>query len=249
MSCDLCDEKLKPPQLPVFFQTVQRKSALSSGTSILPLLISYTLSLILTGMAISAVGKYTPFMHVGSAIASVGLGLLSTLTASTGLGQSIVYQILCGVGIGLALDGPQLAAQTVFEQSDVPIALTVVTTLMNLGGAIFVSVGSSIFNNRVTALLQSGGPAISEALAAGTGLTDLVNSLPAAERSTAIDALQTVMANIFECGIAMAVLSFLVSFGVEWRSVKSKKNPKTTDEESSSGESEEGVKGEREQTK
>lgn len=74
----------------------------------------------------------------------------------------------------MALDGPQLAAQTVFEQSDVPIALTVVTTLMNFGGAIFVSVGSSIFNNRTTALLQSSGPAISEALAAGTGLTDLV---------------------------------------------------------------------------
>ncbi|KAF3402031.1 Efflux pump roqT [Penicillium rolfsii] len=231
--------------LPIFFQTVQRKSALTSGTSILPLLLSYTLTLTLTGLATTAVGKYTPFMHGGSAVLSVGLGLLSTLTARTSLGQSIGYQIICGVGLGLALDGPQLAAQTVFEQSDVPIALTVVTTLMNLGGAVFVSVGSSIFNNRVTALFQVSGPAISGALAAGTGLTDLVNSLPAAEQNAAIDDLQTVMSNVFQCGIAIAVLSFVVSFGVEWLSLKSKKNPKAADEEIPSGGIQAGKEGEK----
>ncbi|KAJ5888533.1 hypothetical protein N7495_008574 [Penicillium taxi] len=217
--------------LPIFFQTVKGDSALHSGTSTLPLLISYTLSLIFTGIAVSVIGKYAPFMHIGSAIASVGLGLLSTLTASTDLGRSIGSQILCGVGIGLALDGPQLAAQTVFEQTDVPIALTVVTTLMNFGGAIFVAVGSSILNNRARILLASSGLNVSAALAAGTGLTDLVSSLPESEKNVAIDALQIVISNVFECGIAIAVLSFVVSFGVEWRSVKSKKGPTKSDEE------------------
>lgn len=211
------------------------KSALDSGTDILPLLISYTLSLTLTGVAISVVGKYAPFMHIGSAIASVGLGLLSTLTAHTSAGRWVGYQIICGVGIGLGLDGPQLAAQAVFDQADVPVALTVVTTLMNLGGAVFVSVGSSIFNNRAAVLLRSSAPGLSEAVTAGTGLTELVKSLPVGERSEAIEAIQVVVSNIFQCGITMAALSFVVSFGVEWRSVRSEKSKDANDEESSTG--------------
>ncbi|KAJ6092572.1 hypothetical protein N7486_007861 [Penicillium sp. IBT 16267x] len=221
--------------LPIFFQVIQGKSALGSGTAILPLLISYTLSLTLTGAAISVVGKYAPFMHIGSAIAAVGMGLLSTLTAHSSLGQSIGYQILCGTGVGLALDGPQLAAQTVFDQTDVPVALTVVTTLMNLGGAVFVSVGSSIFNNRAAVFLKSSAPGLSEALAGGTGLTELVKSLPIGERNEVIKTLQIILSNIFQCGIAIAVLSFVVSFGVEWRSVRSKNTSDVSDRECSIG--------------
>ena len=131
---------------------------------------------------------------------------------------------------------PQLAAQTVFEGPDVEIALTIVTTLMNFGGGAFISVGSSIFNNRAVAVLQSDAPAVSAALATGMGLTDLVDSLPASEQSTVIDGLQVVMANIFEYGLALALAVFVVSAGVEWRSVKAKnhvdqKNP-SCDEES-----------------
>ncbi|KAJ5672554.1 major facilitator superfamily transporter [Penicillium longicatenatum] len=219
--------------LPIFFQVVQGKSALGSGTAILPLLISYTLSLTLTGVAISVVGKYAPFMHIGSAIAAVGMALLSTMTVHSSLGQSIGFQILCGVGVGLALDGPQLAAQTVFNQTDVPVALTVVTTLMNLGGAVFVSVGSSIFNNRAATLLKSSAPGLSEALAAGTGLTELVKSLPVGKQDEVIKSLQTILSNIFQCGIAIVVLSFFVSLGVEWRSVRSKSPLDVSDKEHS----------------
>ncbi|PWY76496.1 MFS general substrate transporter [Aspergillus sclerotioniger CBS 115572] len=79
--------QLRQHFLPIYFHAVQRKSALTSGTSTLPLLVAYTTSLILTGIATLAVDQYASIMHVGSAIASVDMGLrtsaVSTLTAHT----------------------------------------------------------------------------------------------------------------------------------------------------------------------
>lgn len=101
----------------------------------------------------------------------------------------------------------------------------------------FVSVGSCIFNNRVAAVLGS------DANTKGAALTDIVKSLPAGgERERAL-AVQTVVSGIFRLAMGMAIASFVFSLGVEWRSMKSKKQ--SSDEEPSEASSTESDQGEK----
>ncbi|KAJ5564919.1 hypothetical protein N7513_001161 [Penicillium frequentans] len=92
---------------------------------------------IIAGTGTTVVGYYVPFMILGSTILSIGTGLLSTSTVSTPLGRWVGYQVIAGAGLALGFDAPQLAAQTVFDtaEHDMTIALTIITSLMNLGGA------------------------------------------------------------------------------------------------------------------
>lgn len=99
---------------PIFSQAVQGKGALDSGTAILPLLLTFTGSRVLSGIAVSMCGLYVPSMLAGSILMAIGVGLMSTFKASTSCGVYIGYRIIASAGIGFGFDGPQLAAQTVF---------------------------------------------------------------------------------------------------------------------------------------
>ena len=161
-------------------------------------------------------------MLAGSILMAMGVGLMSTLKASTSRGVYIGYQILASAGIGLGFDGPQLAAQTVFQQTDVPLALTIITSLMNLGGAIFVSVGSCILNGRAATLLQQSLPNLSANLTQQAGLSDLMSTLPPQDKPQFIVAFQTAFSDVIYFGTAAAALSFVPALGMEWKSMKGK---------------------------
>ena len=153
---------------------------------------------------------------------AIGVGLISTFKASTSSGVYIGYQILASAGIGFGFDGPQLAAQTVFQQADVPLALTIITSLMNLGGAIFVSVGSCILNGRLATLLQQSLPNLPADFTQQAGLTDLMSILPPQDKLQFIAALQTAFSDVIYFATAAAALSFVAALGMEWKSMKGK---------------------------
>lgn len=157
---------------------------------------------------------------------AIGSGLISTLDSSTSRGVYSAYQIIAATGVGLGFDGPQLAAQTVFEQVDVPIALTIITSLMNLGGAIFVSVGSCILNGRATTLMRQSLPNDAASITQQTGLTDLISSLPPQDRPQAVAAFRTAFSDVVYFAAAAATLSFVAALGMEWKSMKSKDSKK-----------------------
>ena len=171
---------------------------------------------------------------------AIGVGLISTFNASTSQGVYIGYQILASAGIGLGFDGPQLAAQTVFQQPDVPLALTIVTSLMNLGGAIFVSVGSCILNGRAATLLKQSLPNLPANLTQQAGLTNLASTIPLQDKPQFIAAFQTAFSDVIYFGTAAAVLSFVAALGMEWKSMKAKGSDKGDVEKKGDGAEEPG---------
>jgi hypothetical protein len=50
--------------------------------------------------AVSVLGYYLPFLLMGSAVSSIGYGLLSTFSPTTSAATWIGYQVLYGVGSG-----------------------------------------------------------------------------------------------------------------------------------------------------
>ncbi|PYI07554.1 MFS general substrate transporter, partial [Aspergillus sclerotiicarbonarius CBS 121057] len=126
--------------LPVYFQTSKGASPLASGYMLLPTILSYIITALVSGAAISRIGYFTPFMLAGGIIKSIGDGLMTTFTASTPTGRWIGYQILAGMGGGLGLQASMLPAQAVLPSKDVALGLAVLNFASVFGGAIFMSV-------------------------------------------------------------------------------------------------------------
>jgi hypothetical protein len=85
----------------------------------------------------------TPLMIASTVLAAVGAGLLSSLKPDSDHQMWIGYQAICGIGVGLGMQQPLIAVQTVLDISLVPIGTSIIIFTQTLGGALFVSVGQN----------------------------------------------------------------------------------------------------------
>lgn len=89
--------------LPIWFQAVKGASAVKSGIMNLPMVLSLIIVSILSGVGVTMLGYYAPFMIGASVFGAVGVGLLSTLTPESNHSMWIGYQCIAGIGIGLGM--------------------------------------------------------------------------------------------------------------------------------------------------
>ncbi|EEB97046.1 hypothetical protein MPER_03716, partial [Moniliophthora perniciosa FA553] len=75
--------------IPIWFQAIKGTSAVRSGIDNLPMILSVVVSSLISGAVISATGYYAPWMIVGSVLASVGAGMISTFEPGTSTGQVV----------------------------------------------------------------------------------------------------------------------------------------------------------------
>src|SRR5947209_6209883 len=107
--------------LPIWFQAIKGVSATKSGIMCLPIVLALVLMSILGGGGVTLLGYYVPFFVVSTILQSIGAGLLTTFTVDTGHSKWIGYQIVYGFGVGLAMQQPLIAVQTVLPIADIPV--------------------------------------------------------------------------------------------------------------------------------
>ena len=78
---------------------------------------------IISGLMITILGYYTPWMILSSLLMATGAVLLSTFKVGTGHAKWIGYQALYGFGTGAGMQQGVIAAQTVCTLDDVPTAI------------------------------------------------------------------------------------------------------------------------------
>ncbi|ESZ92109.1 hypothetical protein SBOR_7488 [Sclerotinia borealis F-4128] len=210
--------------LPQWFQAVKNTSAITSGVDMIPYVVCNAVFSLLAGIIVSKSGYFTPPTVVGTAIATIGCGLISTLNVNTTSPQWIGYEILSAAGFGLAIQQGFTAVQTVLPLEKIPIGTAAVVASQSLGGAIFVSVGNNILQNQLKSYSTNGqlpGVDIQAVLDAGaTGLRSVVDAdqLPAL-----LGAYNEALQKVFLVAIPMTGLAFLSSLFLEWKSVKAQK--------------------------
>ncbi|KAI1195074.1 major facilitator superfamily domain-containing protein [Nemania serpens] len=220
--------------LPIWFQAIQGVSAVDSGIRLLPITLSIVVASISNGIFVTKIGYYTPSMIAGTAICTVGAGLLTTLQTDTGMAKWVGYQVLYGFGLGLCFQAPNLAAQTVLPKNDVAIGASLMFFSQILGGAIFISVGQNVLNNQLVERL-AGLPGFSPGLIQTGGATSLINSFPAEYRHDVLVAYNESLRTVFRAGLALAALSVIGSLAMEWRSVKKQQPGSKTDTDVETG--------------
>lgn len=154
--------------LPLFLVNVVGVSATRAGVSLIPLSAGVVLGSTVAGQLVSRLGHYKWFMLGGSGVLLVGVFLLSTMTAATGVGTITLYMVLCGLGLGPALPLYPLAIQNAVRPSEIGQATSASQFFRQIGGAVFAAImGTVLAVSLVSAFQDTGSPLA--ALGAGAG--------------------------------------------------------------------------------
>ncbi|KAK5654788.1 hypothetical protein OQA88_6824 [Cercophora sp. LCS_1] len=205
--------------IPIWFQAIHSESAIRSGIFLVPLCVPMVAGSIFAGSLTSKTGYYTPFLLAGTIFMSIGAGLITTWGTDMTYARPTGYQILYGWGLGLALQAPNLAAQTVLERRDQAIGLTLMIFTQLLGGSVLISVGQNVLTQQLLERLD-GVEGFSPELLGSTGATALINDLPLSVRGVALDAYNEALRRVFQVALCVSCLSVLGAAAMEWKSVR-----------------------------
>jgi hypothetical protein len=211
--------------IPIWFQAVKGLSAVQSGIHTLPLVIAMVVGSILSGAIVSRTGYYAPVAMASSVLMPIAAGLIYTWSIETPTGSWIGYQILFGLGTGLGMQQGTMAAQTVLPRKDVPTGISLMFFVQQIGGAIFVSVGQSVFNSSLIRGLVGLVQDLDPAAVVHTGATDIRKLVPPADLGQVLVVYNDALRCVFLIAVVTASFAALGAFSLEWRSVKGKQGP------------------------
>ncbi|KAF7312753.1 Major facilitator superfamily transporter [Mycena indigotica] len=210
--------------LPIWFQAIKGVSAVRSGIDNIPMILSVVVGSVLAGGLVTVFGIYSIFFVLSSVLMTIGAGLISSFTTHTGTSRWIGYQVIFGLGVGLGLQQPIIAAQTVLPLADVPVGTTIVMFAQTIGGALFISAGQNVFNNKLVAGILREAPGVSLQSIVQAGATNLAGTISPASLPAVLHAYNDALVAAFRISIAMSAITLLgaVVHVVEWKSVKGK---------------------------
>ncbi|WP_329011658.1 MFS transporter [Micromonospora rifamycinica] len=192
-----------------YFQTSLGKSPTVAGLMSLPMILGLLVSSTVAGQLITRYGRWKVYLVAGAAVMTVGMLLLSTIDADTGVPLLSLYMAVLGTGVGMLMQNLVLAAQNDVPAHELGAATSVLTFFRSMGGAIGVSALGAVLANRVTGLMTERlGPA---AGATGGGTTEVPDlaALPAPVLAVVRDAYATATAELFLVGAPIAFLALV----------------------------------------
>ena len=145
--------------LPLFFQGVLGVSAAASGNLLIPMLPAIVLGAILSGQLLSRAGEHYR-LHVlcGTALATVGMYLISTMSKTTDLVLIETYLVVTGLGLGATLATITVAVQNAVPHGQVGSATAANQFWRSVGGmmglAVVGAVMTSSFSSKLEAILS-----------------------------------------------------------------------------------------------
>jgi EmrB/QacA subfamily drug resistance transporter len=199
--------------IPLFLQLVYGASPTSSGLRLLPLMAGLLVAAILSGRAISRIGRYKVFPITGTAILVVGMYLLSRLTVGTAPWVASVYMLVVGVGIGLVMQVLVLVVQNDARPDEIGVATSTATFFRSVGGSFGVAIFGAIFASRLAAQIEQLPGGVAKRLTGGVHLTpQQAKHLPPAVHDDFLRAFSHALHGVFLWGMVMALVPFALSW-------------------------------------
>lgn len=195
------------------------------------------------GGLVTLLGFYAPFVWAGTALFTIGCGMLYTLDVGSSMGKWFGYELLAGIGVGFCFQVPIIAVQVVLSKEDMPTGSMKSSHLPfhvsrtnfdddsdaicfffnSLGGAIAISIAQNIFSNTLIAQLPIQAPLVSPLLVMGAGPTGLRAAIRPELLPGVLEAYAIAIRRTFILPIVTAWLSFACSLCLERKSVKGRK--------------------------
>lgn len=200
--------------LPLFMQVVTGASATASGLQLLPLMAGLIVTSTVVGQVISRTGAYRIFPILGTAIATAGMMLLSTMSVATTGTTVAIYMVVLGIGLGMVMQVIVLGVQSSVSARDMGTATANVNFFRSVGGSIGVSVFGALFSTQLASRLATVLPAdVATRLAEqGAGAGGAVASLSADQALAYATAVADSLTTVF----LLATPVIAVAFALAW---------------------------------
>ncbi|MCZ7426131.1 MDR family MFS transporter [Micromonospora sp. WMMA1949] len=141
--------------IPLYLQIVKGASPTRSGLLMLPMMAGVIITSIITGRAMSRIGRYKWFPVAGAAVLVVGMLLFQQLQVATTLWAAFGYMVVIGVGLGLCMQSLILAVQNAVSVRDLGAGTSSATFFRSLGGSFGVAILGAVLSSRLTAELST----------------------------------------------------------------------------------------------
>ena len=214
--------------LPIWFEAVKAETAIHAGISLFPLVISLVVMSIFAGGFTQRVGYYMPPILVSPILTTVGAALLTQLQPTTGSSKWIGYQVLYGFGTGMAMQTVNMAAQAVLDRSDISTGMALNFFGQNLGGAIFVPVAQTIFQNLLQKKLSDIPGVVNGTNLDSVGILNLGNTVPQQSLPEVKAAFNSSVTRCIFVSVALSAASLFPALIMEWRNIKQGTEVKAT---------------------
>ncbi|EED16027.1 MFS toxin efflux pump (AflT), putative [Talaromyces stipitatus ATCC 10500] len=216
--------------IPIYFQSVKDSSAMTAGLQMLPFMLLTVVSSVVVGALVTTFGYYTPFLIGSTAIAAIGTGLMTLYDIDISAGKWIGYQIIVGAGVGAGLQVPATAVQTVLKPEDIPVGTSAVMFFQTLGGAVFLTVGQSVFQNGLIRGIDIYAPTVDASQITGAGATEMRKVLTQLGQLDQLDgvilAYVVGLKDTYRVSLALMLAALAAACFLEWKSVKKSEEDK-----------------------
>jgi EmrB/QacA subfamily drug resistance transporter len=211
--------------LSIYLQVVYGSSPTVAGLQMLPLMVGVLLTSIGSGRLITRTGKYKIFPIVGSALATVGLLMLSQLGGSTPYWEIAVAMFVLGAGLGCMMQVLILAVQNAFPLRQVGTATSGATFFRSIGGSFGTAVFGAIWAARLTTELSSVLPPGSQGAGGATSSISLIRSLPADVQSEVLSAFARATDFTFLTAVPVMAVAFVLAWFVPQLALRKDNGP------------------------
>jgi EmrB/QacA subfamily drug resistance transporter len=195
-----------------YFQMAHGMTPTHAGLMTVFLVGGLLVSSIGTGRIISRTGLWKRYLVSGMVLVLVGLGLLSTIDATTALPRVGAFMVVLGLGLGATMQNLVLAVQNNTAQKDMGAGSAVVAFFRSMGGSIGVSALGALLSTRVSDQIASGLSRLGVSGATSgedsTTLPDL-STLPAPVRTIVEGAFGDAIGHVFLTAAPFALLALV----------------------------------------
>ncbi|SAL84941.1 EmrB/QacA family drug resistance transporter [Caballeronia arvi] len=161
--------------MPIFYQSVFRADATSSGFLMVPFLMANVLGNYITGHMARSYGKMKPVLLGGAAIAACSFFLLACFVGHISFSTSIVFTVCAGAGLGCANVSTLMIVQNSAQQRDIGAATGMYLLLRSIGSML----GGAIVGAFLEFQMRNGAPLPSARAGLEAHGTFAISGLPA----------------------------------------------------------------------
>ncbi|MCX6398603.1 MAG: MDR family MFS transporter [Propionibacteriales bacterium] len=202
-----------------YFQLARGMSPTEAGLMSIAMVGGLLVSSIVSGRVISATGLWKRWLVGGMVLVVIGISLLGTIDAHTGLWVVGGYMAIVGVGLGATMQNLVLAVQNNAAPADLGAASSVVAMFRSIGGSVGVAALGAVLAHQVTGSVKDGvlalvkdGKVTPEQLATmehSTGDIPDLASLPLPIRALYENSFGDAVGHIFWVSIPFTIVAFL----------------------------------------
>ncbi|KAK3317570.1 MFS gliotoxin efflux transporter glia [Cercophora scortea] len=219
--------------LPIYFQSIDGQSAITSGVNTLPFLAFFALGAMLSGGIVGKTRLLQPFQLTSALLMTAGMSLLYTLTTDSSKAWYVGAEVLFGFGLGFGNTIPMTAVQGLSKPENVASSTGLMFMCQSSSGAYFIVIAQAVFANRLLQTLATLAPNLDPGRVLSVGASDIHNVFQGADLTAVLDAYMVGIKDVFVFSLAASAFAVVVSFIVPFQKLPDHGPAKTVEADNS----------------